>query len=808
MNKCSRFSKTWLLMLLLVAFASGCGGEGSRRTVQNSDTTVTAYSLDGATGIIDDTARTIEVTVPFDTDVSALVATFATAGGSVTVDGLLQTSGTTANDFAAPVAYEVTATDGSTAGYIVTVSVAARTGSDVTSFTVAGVAGTVDESAKTVTVILPNGTDLTSLVATFTTTGASVAVAGAVQTSGTTAKNFSEPLTYTVIAADGSKTTYTVIVTAASSSAKEINAFALVGVVGTINETANTIAVNLPSGTNVTGLVATFASSGASVKVGTALQTSGTTANNFPVPVIYTVTAADGTAATYTVTVTLAASAAREITAFSLGGVVGTIDPAGKKIAVILPYGTNVTALVAAFTVTGSSVKVLTKVQKSGMTANNFTAPVAYLVTAADGTTTTYTVTVTLAANSAKEITAYALGGVVGSINAPARTISVSMPSGTRVTALVATFTTTGASLKVGTVTQISRSTANNFTNSVLYTVTAANGSTAIYTVTVTVPVAKGPAPVLLGAAGNYVILAKTAVSTVPISAVTGDVGVSPAATSYLTGFSLTKVGTTSATSPQVVGHLFGADMTAPTSTNLTTAVESMGAAYTDAAGRPNPDPLNLGDGEIGGQTLLPGLYKWTTGVTVSSDVTISGGANDVWIFQIPGNLRVNPGKRVVLGGSARARNIFWQVAGTVEIGTTAHLEGIVLSKTSIKLGTGSSMNGRALAQTAVILEACTVTRPELTLGASRRDKKRGGGEGDPPLKPMPQHVEALPNMEGGETAQVSMVRFPVSLVPRLIRFSCEYVLPGMVGKLLALVNSTILLFFEPVSLLRGEKLA
>lgn len=221
-----------------------------------------------------------------------------------------------------------------------------------------------------------------------------------------------------------------------------------------------------------------------------------------------------------------------------------------------------------------------------------------------------------------------------------------------------------------------------------------------------------GPSPVLLGTAGNYVILAETGVSSVPGSAITGDIGLSPAATTYLTGFSLTMVGTTAAISPQVTGSLYAADMTAPTSTYLTTAVTDMGTAYTDAAGRPTPDFRNLGVGEIGGQTLTPGLYNWTTGVTVSSDVFISGGSNDVWIFQIPGNLSISPAKKVFLSGGAQAKNIFWQVAGTVNIGTTAHFEGIILSQTSITLETGASMNGRALAQSAVILDASTVTKP------------------------------------------------------------------------------------------------
>ncbi|MBE0622577.1 MAG: DUF3494 domain-containing protein [Burkholderiales bacterium] len=263
----------------------------------------------------------------------------------------------------------------------------------------------------------------------------------------------------------------------------------------------------------------------------------------------------------------------------------------------------------------------------------------------------------------------------------------------------------------MGAAVQTSTATANDFTTSpVAYVVTAADGSTATYNVTVTVGL--GPAPVLLGTAGNFVILAKTAVSTVPSSAITGDVGVSPAATSFLTGFSLTLVGTTSATSTQVTGNLYGADMTTPTNTKLTTAVADMETAYTDAAGRVTPDFTNFGAGEIGGQTLVPGLYTWTGGVTISTDVTISGGANDVWIFQIPGNLTMSAAKGVILGGNAKAKNIFWQVAGVADMGAGAHFEGIVLSKTAITLQTGVSMNGRALAQTAVALDQNAVTKP------------------------------------------------------------------------------------------------
>ena len=221
----------------------------------------------------------------------------------------------------------------------------------------------------------------------------------------------------------------------------------------------------------------------------------------------------------------------------------------------------------------------------------------------------------------------------------------------------------------------------------------------------------KGPAPVLLGAAGEFAILAKSAITNVPTSVVTGNLGLSPAAASYITGFSLTRAGT-HWTTPQVVGEVFAADNDPPTPANMTTAIGAMEAAYTDAAGRPTPDFIELATGAIGGLTIIPGLYKWSTSVTMTSDVQIAGGLNDVWIFQISGDLSMDSAKSITLSGGAQAKNIYWQVAGLVNLGTTAHAEGVILSKTLINLGTGASINGRLLAQTAVNLASSTVTAP------------------------------------------------------------------------------------------------
>ena len=136
-----------------------------------------------------------------------------------------------------------------------------------------------------------------------------------------------------------------------------------------------------------------------------------------------------------------------------------------------------------------------------------------------------------------------------------------------------------------------------------------------------------------------------------------------------------------------------------------------MQLAYTDAAGRTLPDFINLGAGNIGGLTLAPGLYKWGTSVRIPTDITISGNPDDVWIFQIAGNLKLSNAIAVHLSGGAQAKNIFWQVAGLTTLGTTSHFEGILLCKTLIAMQTGASINGRLFSQTAVTLQKNVVTK-------------------------------------------------------------------------------------------------
>ena len=211
-----------------------------------------------------------------------------------------------------------------------------------------------------------------------------------------------------------------------------------------------------------------------------------------------------------------------------------------------------------------------------------------------------------------------------------------------------------------------------------------------------------------LGVAGNFVILSKTGITDVYKSSVKGDIGTSP-----ITGAAILL------TCAEVTGTIYTVDAAGPKPSSvtspsmLTTAISNMETAYTDAAGRITPDFLNLGAGNIGGKTLTAGLYKWTSALVIPTNITIAGGPNDIFIFQVAGTLKMSSAVKITLTGGAQAKNIFWQTTGAVTLGTTSHFEGNILSKTGINLQTGASINGRLLAQTAVTLQMNTVVIPQ-----------------------------------------------------------------------------------------------
>lgn len=217
-----------------------------------------------------------------------------------------------------------------------------------------------------------------------------------------------------------------------------------------------------------------------------------------------------------------------------------------------------------------------------------------------------------------------------------------------------------------------------------------------------------------LRSTAGFAVLAGSLVSNVPTSAVTGNIGLSPATGGNITGFGPT----------EVTGTIYTVDASGPAgsvpaASTLTTAKGDLTLAYNDAAGRtpvpsgPFLNPDN-GSGNIGGLTLAPGLYKFTSTVSITgSNLTLTGSATDVWIFQIASSLNVGNGIHVILAGGARAANIFWQVGTSATLGTTSVFKGTILADQSISLNTGASLEGRALASiAAVTLASSTITQP------------------------------------------------------------------------------------------------
>jgi len=225
-----------------------------------------------------------------------------------------------------------------------------------------------------------------------------------------------------------------------------------------------------------------------------------------------------------------------------------------------------------------------------------------------------------------------------------------------------------------------------------------------------------GAACVTLASVGNYVILAMSGVTTTATSAITGHVGLNAAAVG-MTGFSETLDASNQfSTSAQVTGRLYASDYAAPTPAELTMATATHAtAAFLDASNKVLSGPAftNVGAGNLTGLTLVPGVYEWSTGVSVDGGgtVTLNGTATDVWVFK-SGDITMNSGATVTLMGGALPQNVFWRTSGVAALNTNANLKGIVLSDSSVTMADGATVDGRLIASTNVTLIHNTVTRP------------------------------------------------------------------------------------------------
>ena len=427
------------------------------------------------------------MTLPCDTNLTNLAASFTTTGKKIEVNGVEQENGTTHNSYTNPVTFTVFANDETTKSYIVTAFVPNYNVKAITAFSINGQSASI--AGTDISLELPYGTNLTSLVATFTFEGKEVTVDGAPQESGVTIHNFTGSVKYKVVACDDSFVEYTVTVTEAPSSAKEITAFSINGVPASFD--GINIIVTLKCTTALNHLVATFETNGKEVTVNGAPQTSGTTPNDFTSSKTYVVKAYDDSTQSYTVTVNLSTDSDKEFTSFSINGKSGTINNSNHTISLELDCGTDRSSLAATFTTSGRKVYVggvEGTEQQSGSTTNNFTGPVTYTVEACDGSSIEYVVTATVAGSSAASINLFGIkvGGTTYGGDIVGTNISVTLPCGTDPSSLVATFDFTGYKVFVDTVEQHSGTTTNNFTNQLTYTVQACDGTPVNYTVTVT----------------------------------------------------------------------------------------------------------------------------------------------------------------------------------------------------------------------------------------------------------------------------------------------------------------------------------
>jgi hypothetical protein len=203
-------------------------------------------------------------------------------------------------------------------------------------------------------------------------------------------------------------------------------------------------------------------------------------------------------------------------------------------------------------------------------------------------------------------------------------------------------------------------------------------------------------APVALASAASFVVLAGSTVTSTGPTSILGDLGVSPG--TAITGF---PPGT-------IVGAEHAGDPTAAQ------GVADLTTAYNNTAGR-TLCAITVA-GNLGGQTLTPGLYKSTSSLAVSAgDLTLDaqGDPDGVFIFQMASTLTTTPGRQVILSGAAKSTNVFWQVGTSATLGTTTAFQGTIMASQAITLGTGATLNGRALAMiAAVALDSNTIVKP------------------------------------------------------------------------------------------------
>ncbi len=412
---------------------------------------------------INSTNATVSVVMPYGTDLTNLTPTI-----EISEDATISPASGIPQDFTNPVIYTVIAQDGFTTKiWTVYVSTQLNNQAEILSFDIPNqISSTINSSNATVNVVMPYGTDLTNLTPIITVSpGASISPQSGVP------QNFSNPVIYTVTAQNGTTKIWTVYVSTQLNNQAEILSFDIPNQISsTINSSNATVNVVMPYGTDLTNLTPTI-----TISPGASISPQSGVPQNFSNPVIYTVTAQNGTTKIWTVYVSTQLNNQAEILSFDIPNQISsTINSSNATVDVVMPYGTDLTNLTPAITISpGASIS-----PQSGV-PQNFSNPVIYTVTAQNGTTKIWTVYVSTQLNNQAEILAFYIPNQISSIiNSSYATVDVVMPYGTDLTNLTPTITVSpGASISPQS------GVPQNFSNPVIYTVTAQNGTTKIWTV-------------------------------------------------------------------------------------------------------------------------------------------------------------------------------------------------------------------------------------------------------------------------------------------------------------------------------------
>ena len=473
---------------------------------QSDKTEIRDYKFPEQTGDarIDDRRGTVDIEVVFGTDVTQLTADFRLSKKATAfVDGIEQISKSTVNDFTNPVVYTVVAEDGvTTQDWVVTVTIEPNSATDFLSYSFPEQTqpAEIDTDRHRINIEVAYGTDVTDLVATFELSYGATAYVNFfwIQESGVTSNNFTNPVTYRVIAEDRStRQDWRVTVTLAPEPEADIITFDIPGQIGetSIDQNNYTVEVNMSYGTDVTNLISNFTLSyGASAEVDGILQESGVTSNDFTNPQVYTVISYDGSLVQdWTVSIIELPNSEADILTFSFPEQTNqaSIDPQRAQVDIEVEFNTNISNLVASFDLSPQASAYINNTEQiSGITENDFTLPLVYSVIAGDNSLKEWTITVTEGRNSENYFVSYNLPQQIGQsvIDTVNKIIGIDMPYGIELDNLVASFTLPQQAVSyVGGIEQESGVTPNNFNDQITYTVEAGDLSNAEYDILINI---------------------------------------------------------------------------------------------------------------------------------------------------------------------------------------------------------------------------------------------------------------------------------------------------------------------------------